>query len=65
MIDPVVCHEGWARTGKIKTEREFLGFKTVLNHYETNDSPVGPLFWAHYSYLVPGIGYEKSAGSIC
>ena len=50
-INPVVYHEGWARNGKIKTEREFLGYMTVLNHYETNDSPVGPLFWAHYSYL--------------
>jgi hypothetical protein len=46
-----VYHEGWARSGKIKSDQEYLGYKTVLNHYETNDSPVGPLFWAHYSYL--------------
>jgi hypothetical protein len=50
-IDPAVYHEGWAMKGAIKTDREFYGYKTVLNHYETNDSPVGPLFWAHYSYL--------------
>jgi hypothetical protein len=50
-IDAVVYHEGWARSGKIKSDQECLGYKTVLNHYETNDSPVGPLFWAHYSYL--------------
>ena len=50
-IDPAVYHEGWAMDGNIVTDREFLGYKTILDHYETNDSPVGPLFWAHYSYL--------------
>jgi hypothetical protein len=50
-IDPAVYHEGWAMNGKIKTDRKYLGYETVLDHYETNDSPVGPLFWAHYSYL--------------
>lgn len=50
-IDPAVYHEGWAMNGKISTDRKYLGYETVLNHYETNDSPVGPLFWAHYSYL--------------
>ena len=50
-IDADVYHQGWARNGKIISNREYLGFKTVLDHYETNDSPVGPLFWAHYSYL--------------
>ena len=50
-IDPAVYHEGWAMNGKISTDRKYLGYETVLDHYETNDSPVGPLFWAHYSYL--------------
>ncbi|MDW7693284.1 glucoamylase family protein [Flammeovirgaceae bacterium SG7u.111] len=50
-VDPAVYHEGWAMNGKIKTDRKYLGYETVLDHYETNDSPVGPLFWAHYSYL--------------
>jgi len=50
-VDPAVYHKGWAMDGKIKTDREYLGLETVLNHYETNNSPVGPLFWAHYSYL--------------
>ncbi|MBT33690.1 MAG: beta-glucosidase [Thalassobius sp.] len=50
-IKPEVYHEGWAMNGKIKTDRKYLGYETVLDHYETNDSPVGPLFWAHYSYL--------------
>lgn len=50
-IDPEVYHEGWAMNGKIKSTESYLGFETVLNHYETNNSPVGPLFWAHYSYM--------------
>lgn len=50
-VDPAVYHEGWAMNGAIKSDQKYLGYETVLNHYETNDSPVGPLFWAHYSYL--------------
>lgn len=50
-IDPDVYHKGWAMDGAIKSDVEYLGYPTVLNHYETDDSPVGPLFWAHYSYL--------------
>jgi hypothetical protein len=50
-IDADVYHKGWARNGDIISNREYLGFRTILDHYETNDSPVGPLFWAHYSYL--------------
>ena len=46
-----VYHEGWARSGAIKTDREYLGYELVLDHYEHDDAPVGPLFWAHYSYL--------------
>ncbi|NQU85240.1 MAG: beta-glucosidase [Mariniphaga sp.] len=50
-INPEVYHEGWARGGDIKTTRTFNGLNLVLDHYDSNDSPVGPLFWAHYSYL--------------
>jgi len=50
-VDPAVYHDGWARNGTIKTEREYLGYDLVLDYYEHNDDPVGPLFWAHYSYL--------------
>jgi len=50
-IEPAVYHEGWARNGAIKTDREYLGYEVVLDHYEHDDAPVGPLFWAHYSYL--------------
>ena len=50
-IKPEVYHEGWARGGIIAEDTIYYGLETVLDHYETNDSPVGPLFWAHYSYL--------------
>ncbi len=50
-IEADVYHEGWAMNGKIVTDREYLGYKTVLDHFETNNDAVGPLFWAHYSYL--------------
>ena len=46
-----VYHQGWARNGKIKSERMFYDLGVVLDHYEHGDDPVGPLFWAHYSYL--------------
>lgn len=50
-IKPEVYHEGWAMNGEIANDTIYYGLETELNHYETNDSPVGPLFWAHYSYL--------------
>ncbi|MDF9797272.1 hypothetical protein OKW21_002535 [Catalinimonas alkaloidigena] len=50
-IQPEVYHKGWARSGNLETDREYLGYDLVLDHYENNDAPVGPLFWAHYSYL--------------
>ena len=50
-IDEQVYHEGWAMDGQIAEDTIYYGLETELNHYETNNSPVGPLFWAHYSYL--------------
>ncbi len=50
-IEPAVYHEGWARGGAIVADDEYLGYPRVLDHYEHGDAPVGPLFWAHYSYL--------------
>ncbi len=50
-IGPEVYHQGWARNGAITDDTTFMGYETVLDHYETSDDPVGPLFWAHYSYL--------------
>lgn len=50
-IDPSVYHACWARNGTISAQDSYLGYERVLDHYSSNDSPVGPLFWAHYSYL--------------
>ncbi|MBV6646329.1 MAG: beta-glucosidase [Cyclobacteriaceae bacterium] len=50
-VSPETYHQGWAREQSISSDRKYLGYETILDHYETNDSPVGPLFWAHYSYL--------------
>lgn len=49
-IPAEVYHEGWAKNGQIKSDAEQYGIKVILGH---NGSPgsVGPLFWAHYSYL--------------
>lgn len=49
--DPAVYHECWARNGGIKAGDSYLGYHRVLDHYPSDDSPVGPLFWAHYAYL--------------
>ena len=50
-IEPAVYHEGWARNDSITMDTTFYGLETVLDHYEGGNNPVGPLFWAHYSYL--------------
>lgn len=50
-ISKEVYEKGWARNGVIAKDTEFYGVRTELDHYEHNSSPVGPLFWAHYSYL--------------
>lgn len=49
--DTAVYHQCWARSGAIKADDTYYGLKRVLDHYPSDDSPVGPLFWAHYSYL--------------
>ncbi|MEO9869185.1 glucoamylase family protein [Ekhidna sp.] len=50
-VNPEVYHQGWARNGKIAEDTTYYGMSTVLNHYASNSSPIGPLFWAHYSYV--------------
>jgi len=50
-VKPEVYHEGYMRSGDIVSNREMYGIPTVLDHYETSDMAVGPLFWAHYSHL--------------
>ncbi len=49
-IPAAVYHEGWAKNGAIKAAAEQYGHKIPLDHNGHKGS-VGPLFWAHYSYL--------------
>ena len=50
-INKEVYDEGWARRGDIQRDTLYYGLRTQLDHYEYGSDPVGPLFWAHYSYL--------------
>ncbi len=50
-IDANVYDNGWALEGAIAEDTVYYGLHTILNFYEHNDDPIGPLFWAHYSYL--------------
>ena len=50
-VDADVYHKGWARDGDIANDTTFLGYETELDYYADGDHPIGPLFWAHYSYL--------------
>lgn len=50
-ISPAVYEKGWARNGAIVSNSTYYDLPVVLDHYEHSDDPVGPLFWAHYSYL--------------
>jgi hypothetical protein len=49
-ISKEVYDQGWARDGAITKDTTYYGLPTVLDHYESDASPVGPMFWAHYSY---------------
>ncbi len=50
-ISKVAYDKGWAKNGAIVSKDSLYGEALVLNYYEHDDTPVGPLFWAHYSYL--------------
>jgi len=50
-ISKAVYEKGWARNGAIISKDSLYGEDLVLDYYEHDDTPVGPLFWAHYSYL--------------
>ncbi|GLB52819.1 hypothetical protein NBRC110019_18590 [Neptunitalea chrysea] len=49
-IKPEVYHEGWALKGDIAKDTSYYGLSTILNYFEHSNDPIGPLFWAHYSY---------------
>lgn len=50
-IQPSVFHKGFMRNGDIISNQSIYGIPTILDHYENDDTAVGPLFWSHYSYL--------------
>lgn len=50
-IKKSVYEKGWARNGAIVSKDSLYGEALVLDYFEHDDTPVGPLFWAHYSYL--------------
>lgn len=48
---PAECyHQGWARSGGIKSAVKFYDLPLELKHNFAEASG-GPLFWAHYSYI--------------
>ncbi len=50
-IDPGCFHEGYMRNGEIISTENAYGYDVVLQHNVNGAIPVGPLFWAHYSFL--------------
>jgi hypothetical protein len=61
-IEPEVYHKGWALDGNIVTNESYMDYELILDYYEHDDSPVGPLFWAHYSYCVENPNEFKAYG---
>lgn len=49
-IAPNIYHEGWARSGGIKTEKTKFGLPLIFKHNGAEEFG-GPLFWAHYTHL--------------
>lgn len=50
-VSAEVYHKGYAKNGEMYKSVDFYGLPTILDYYDTNDMAVGPLFWAHYSFL--------------
>lgn len=50
-ISKSVYEKGWARNDSIVSKDSLYGKPLVLDYYENDEAPIGPLFWAHYSYL--------------
>jgi len=49
-ISASAYHNGWADNGNILSASSMYDIPVLLNHKGENGN-VGPLFWAHYSYL--------------
>ncbi|MCB9292134.1 MAG: beta-glucosidase [Lewinellaceae bacterium] len=50
-VDPACFHEGYMRKGDIVSNESAYGYEAVLDHNGRGAIPVGPLFWAHYSFM--------------
>lgn len=50
-VSPAAFHETYMRNGDIKSDKTYYDLPVVLDHYEHDSKAVGPLFWAHYSFL--------------
>lgn len=50
-IDPQVYHQGWARSGGIKSSGAGAYGITLQLRHQGAEKYGGPLFWAHYSFL--------------
>ncbi len=50
-ISKSVYEKGWARNGAIVSKDSLYNKPLVLNYFEHSDDLIGPLFWAHYSYV--------------
>ena len=50
-ISKKVYEKGWARNGAIVSKDSYYDEELVLDYFEHSDAKIGPLFWAHYSYL--------------
>lgn len=50
-IKKEVYEKGWARDGRIVSKDSLYGNALIFDYYEHDTSAIGPLFWAHYSYL--------------
>ena len=50
-IKKSVYDKGWARDGNIVSNENYYDEDLILDYFEHDKSPVGPLFWAHYSYV--------------
>ncbi len=50
-VDPACYHEGYMRNGDIVSNESAYGYDVELQHNVNSAIPVGPLFWAHYSFL--------------
>ena len=49
-IDTAVYQEGWARNAKIKSDLTKFDIPIGIKH-NAQEGQVGPLFWAHYSFM--------------